>query len=403
MRTRVLFLVLAAGACRPSSDPSSAAPALTFAIDAAWPERGTYPGVGTGRLLITNNRDDTASLFELEKVGQSSLPELARIPVGLNPVEIEAPHHAAVSVDSKHWYTALSQYAPGTGSGPHGSHGTGTVDGTVLKLRTSDNVVVATARVDRNPGDLVLSPDGKLLAVSHFDLALISDAARGVVASPNARIALLDAETLERVAMVPACAAPHGLMFSADGARLYVACYSDEVAVLDMKADGFPVTRVKVAGNAGDAFTARYQPYGLTLHRETGDVFISCLVNGEVRVLRGATLTIDSARTALVGGTPFIGDAAPGGAELFIPHQGDDRISVIEPSTGNILRTLPLPRAQCTNVHQVLALSAQRLAVVCEGNQLSTPGSLLIVDAVSGAVQSATPVGLYPDWVGIIR
>lgn len=402
MKRIALALLLAAAACRPSSDPATPPPAVAFSIDPAWPERGTYPGVGMGRLLVTNNRDDTASLFDLTQVGAATLPELARIQVGLNPVEIEAPHHAAIAPDGKHWFTGLSKYAPGTGSGPHGTHGTGTVDGQLLKLRTSDNVVVGVQRVDRNPGDVVISPDGKLVAVSHFDIARISDAARGVVDSPDARIALIDAETLERVAMVPACAAPHGMVFSADGSRLYVACYSDEVAVLDMKAAGFPVTRVKVASNAGDAYTARYQPYGVTLHRESGDVFVSCLSNGEVRVLRGATLTMDAARTALVGGTPFIGDSAPGGGELYVPHQGDDRISVIEPSTGNILRDLPLPRAQCTNVHQVVALSSTRLAVVCEGDKISGPGSLLILDT-SGAVISATQVGVYPDWVGVIR
>ena len=393
-----LFLV----ACRPSSDPGTPAPALTFSTEPAWPERGTYPGVGAGRLLVTNSRDDTVSLLELDKAGGPELPELARIPVGLNPVEIEAPHHAAIAPDGKHWFTGLSKFAPGTGAGPHGTHGTGTSDGQVLKLRTSDNVVVGVARVDRNPGDLVLSPDGRRLAVSHFDLLRISEAARGVAPDPDARIAIFDAETFERLAMVRACAAPHGMTFSADGRRLYVACYSDEVAVLDMEAPGFPVTRVKVASNAGDAYTATYQPYGLVEHPSTGDVFVSCLANGEVRVLSGASLMMDPSRTARVGGTPLIGDVSPGGAELYVPHQGDDRISVLDPSTGAVLRVLPLPRAQCTNVHQVRVLDAARLAVVCEGDHVA-PGSLLVVDPATGAVQSATEVGVFPDFVGVIR
>lgn len=402
MRQLVTCLLVGLCACRPSSDPSAPPPALVFSAEPAWPNRSTYPGVGEGRLLITNSRDDTASLFELSKVGQASLPELARVPVGLNPVEIEAPHHAAVSPDGKHWYTGLSQFAPGSGSGPHGTHGTGSTDGQVLKLSTADNHVEAVARVDRNPGDLVLSPDGKRLVVSHYDLVRISEAARGMVPDPDARVAVLDAETLERIAMVRVCAAPHGLVFSADGKRLFVACYSDEVAVVDMEAAGFPVTRVKVAANAGDAYTATYQPYGVTLNRATGDVFVSCLANGEVRVLNGASLTIDPARTARVGGSPLLGDATADGTTVFIPHQGDDRISVIEAATGSVTRVISLPRAQCTNVHQVLLLDGARLAVVCEGNH-SGPGALLIVDAASGAVQSATPVGIFPDWVGVIR
>ncbi|MBL8953645.1 MAG: hypothetical protein JNK82_22915 [Myxococcaceae bacterium] len=401
-RAAVALLMLSFGACRASSDPAAPPPGLAFGIDPAWPERGTYPGVGTGRLLVTNSRDDTVSLLELEKVGQATLPEVARVQVGLNPVEIEAPHHAAISPDGKHWYTGLSKFAPGTGAGPHGSHGTGTADGQVLKLRTSDNVVVAVARVDRNPGDIVLSPDGKLVAVSHFDLIRISEAARGVAPDPDARIALLDGETLERIEMVRTCAAPHGMTFSTDGGRLYVACYSDEVAIIDLKAGGYPVTRVKVAGNAGTAFTAQYQPYAVMLNPVTGDVFVSCLSNGEVRVLSGATLTMDASRVALVGGTPYVGDVGAGGLEVFVPHQGDDRISVIEAATGLVSRVLSLPRTQCTNVHQVRVLPNNRLAVVCEGNRVTAPGSVLIVDATSGAVQSATEVGIFPDWVGVI-
>lgn len=402
MNRLVLALWLVAAACRPSSDPSTPAPALVFGADPAWPERSTYSGVGGGRLLITNSREDTVSLFDFTKVGQATLPELARAPVGLNPVEIEAPHHAAISPDGKHWYTGLSQFAPGTGTGPHGAHGTGSVDGQVVKVGTADNRLEAVARVDRNPGDLAISPDGKRLAVSHFDLLRISENARGLVPDPDARIAILDADTLERIAMVRTCPAPHGLTFSADGKRLYVACYSDEVAVLDMTRAEFPVTRVKVAANAGDAFSTRYQPYGVTLHPQSGDVFVSCLAKGEVRVLNGTTLMMDPARTALVSGSPLLGSVSADGGAVFIPHQGDDRISVLDPATGMETRLISLPGAQCLNVHQVTVLSATQLATVCEGNH-SDPGSLLIIDVASGAVVSATPVGVFPDWVGVIR
>jgi DNA-binding beta-propeller fold protein YncE len=395
-------LLLLVTACRASSDPSTPAPALVFAVDPAWPDRSTYPGVGNGRLMVTNSREDTVSLFDATLVGQATLPELARVPVGLNPVEIEAPHHAAVSPDGKHWYTGLSQFAPGTGTGPHGAHGTGSVDGQVLKLSTADNRLEAVARVDRNPGDLTVSPDGKRVAVSHYDLLRISEAARGAAPDPNARIAVLDGDTLDRIAMVPTCPAPHGVRFSADGKRLYVACYSDEVAILDMTQDGFPVTRVKVAPNAGDAYNALYQPYGVTVHPPSGDVFISCLAKGEVRVLSAATLSIDAARTALVGGSPLIGDVSTDGGVVFIPHQGDDRISLLDPATGMQPQVFTLPAAQCTNVHQVTTLSSTRIAVVCEGDHTG-PGSLLILDATTGSVVSATNVGVFPDWVGVLK
>jgi DNA-binding beta-propeller fold protein YncE len=400
---RFLLVVLLA-ACRPSSDPSAPAPALTYAQSEAWPDHSTYPGVGGGRLLVTNDREDTVSLFDLTQVGQATLPELARVPVGLNPVEIEAPHHAAISPDGKFYFIGLSEFAPGSGSGPHGAHGSGAVDGQILKVRSSDNRLVASARVDRNPGDLTVSPDGKLLAVSHFDLLRISEAARGVAPDPFARLALLDADSMQRVAMVSVCAAPHGSRFSRDGKQLYLACYDDQIAIVQMdKGDGtYPVTRVKVAGNAGDAFSASYQPYGVAVSPLTGDVFISCIAHGEVRVLNATTMTIDTARTTAVSGNPLLADFSADGNTLFVPHQGDDQISVIDPSTGAQTRSMAMPHPGCINVHMVTVLPGGQLAVVCEGDHV-TPGNLLIVDASSGTVVSDTPVGIFPDYVGVIR
>lgn len=400
---RLALLLGCLAACRPNSDPSQPPPALTFTADPAWPDKSSYPGVGQGRLLITNSREDTVSLFDVSKLGDATFPELARVPVGLNPVEIEAPHHAAVALDGKHYYVGLSKLAPGSGAGPHGAHGTGQADGEVLKIRTSDNRLVSSARVDRNPGDLVLSPDGKTIVVSHFDLLRISEAARGTAPDPDARLVLIDAETMERSGAIRVCPAPHGMKYSADGKKLYVACYSDEVAIVKMDDPTFPITRVKIASNAGDAFTATYQPYALSVSQVTGDVFVSCLVNGEVRVLSGATQTIDTARTARVGGTPVLSDFSADSATLYVPHQGDDRISVVDPATGNVTANLALPRDRCTNVHAVSVLPGGNLAVVCEGDHLG-PGSLLIVDpAGTGTVVSATRVGVFPDYVGWVK
>ena len=59
---------------------------------------------------------------------------LGELPVGDVPVELEGPHHLAASPDGKYIYYNLSNYVPGTGSGPHGSHGTGTVPGSLVKL-----------------------------------------------------------------------------------------------------------------------------------------------------------------------------------------------------------------------------------------------------------------------------
>src|SRR5204862_461571 len=141
--------------------------------------------------------------------------------------------------------------------------------------------------------------------------------------------------------------APRGVKFSADGKRLYIACYSDEVAVLELDAAGFPVTRIKIAADAGDAFTAVYQPDAVAVSPATGDVFISCLANGEVRVLSAATLMMQPSRTARVGGNPQLSDFSGDGSSLYVPHRADDRISVVNPSTGSETGLIAPPAASC--------------------------------------------------------
>lgn len=402
MRYAAAVCLLLCAACRPSSSPDTEAPLLRYDSDSAWSQSVPLPGIGNGRYLVTNSKSDTVSLLDAERVGEPSLPELAQLPVGLNPVETEGPHHAAISPDGQTYFIGLSQNAPGSGSGPHGAHGTGSVDGSVLKYRALDHQLLGSVRVDRNPGDLILSPDGAVVAVSHFDLARVAEAARGEVSSPDARVILIDAQTLDVLARITVCAAPHGLAFSADGARLYVACYSDEVAVVSMTDAQRPVTHVKVASNAGTAFTATYQPYAVAVSPLNGDVFISCLASSEVRVLESATLTM-KASTVRVNGSPLLSAFTPAGDGLWVPVQGSDTVVDVDPVTVTVRRTLPLPAASCLAVHQVTFTRDGRFALaVCEGNHLA-PGSVLVLEPQSAQVHSVTKVGVYPDFIGLLK
>ena len=99
------------------------------------------------------------------------------MPVGDVPVELEGPHHLAASPDGKYIYYNLSNYVPGTGSGPHGSHGIGTVPGSLVKLDAATSGSVAEVLVDRSPGDVILTSDGKLAFVTHYDLLAAAGAA----------------------------------------------------------------------------------------------------------------------------------------------------------------------------------------------------------------------------------
>ncbi|MDY7229864.1 hypothetical protein [Hyalangium rubrum] len=398
---------LALGACQEdgSSGPLEV-PELEYGTQQPWqtPERLPPPGPA-GRVFITNSLDDTLSVLDLDSMGEANWGERARIPVGLSPVELEGPHHMAVSPDSAFYYVGISNYVPGGGSGPHGAHGTGTVNGYSLKMDARTHQRVGSARVDRNPGDLILSPDGRTLYQTHFDLLKIVDVARrgGTEREMDSRMAIIDAETMTPKAMVPVCPAPHAVRLSPDGRRAYTACWSDEVAVVDLQAEPPSVRRVKVAAVAGTALSPRHEPYALTLSPTTGAVWVSSLKSRAVQYLDPVTLTMNPSRTVFLEGSPMFGTFTADGRTLYMPYQSAEALAVIDAATSTVQREIALASAGCLNIHEVeLTRDERHGLVVCEGDHVG-PGTLHVVDLTEGTVLKTVQVGIFPDSVTLMR
>src|SRR5262249_35549892 len=154
-RVRALVLLAAVG-CGGESvvyqglDPSSADPPPTSLA---------------GRIVATDNGDDTLAVFD-----PTAGALVAKVPVGFIPVELEGPHHVPADPGGRFVYLNLSEAVAGSGTGPHGAHGTGTQPGYTLKLATDTGRLVGRTRVDPNPGDLTLSADGATIYVTHYDL-----------------------------------------------------------------------------------------------------------------------------------------------------------------------------------------------------------------------------------------
>jgi len=410
---RALALLLLAGCGEKTVEGVAPPEGLRFEHENPWASGGTGvppPGPG-GRILITNSLDDTLSLVELDTVGTPGFKELARVPVGLNPVELEGPHHTAVSPAGDYYYVGISNYVPGGGSGPHGTHGSGSEDGYCLKLDARDNRRVASVRVDPNPGDVIVSRDGRTLYQTHFDTLKISTLARQGVTDErkmDARLAIIDAETMTRKAMVPVCPAPHAVRLSADERTAYVACWSDEVAVVDLQAaltsPATAVTRVKVAELVGTAVSPMHEPYALTMSPTTGEVWVSSMATRQVQVLNPQTKTMDASRAVSgLRGPPMFGAFTSDGRTLYLPYQRVDVLAVIDPATGLVQREVPLWQSGCVNAHQaVLTPDERHVLVVCEGDH-EGPGTLHAVDVASGTVVGTVEVGLFPDSVSILR
>jgi DNA-binding beta-propeller fold protein YncE len=380
-------------------------PNLAYGLDAHWPKASTYTGVGAGRVFVTNSIDDTVSLFDLAKVGQPGFAELARVPVGLSPVELEGPHDAAIDPSGQYYYVNISNYTPGAGGGPHGARGIGLTNGYALKYRSSDNELVDYQEVDRSPGDVAVSDDGKTLYVSHYDFQKIIDVALvgGPQSEMDTRFFIIDTETMAVRAAITLCPGGHGVRLSPDGSRAYVSCISDEIAVVDLKTPGYPVRRIAMAADAGSAIAPKYEPYALTL-APSGDIWVSCRSRNELRLVNAQTLAVDTDRIVHVPGAPMFGAFSADGSTLYMPTQIDDAIAVIDAATGVLQRVIPVRSESCLNVHQLRITSDGRWGLlVCEGDH-GGPGSLEVLDMANGAAfVQAVPVGRFPDFVAVMR
>ena len=414
-----LLAALALGGCAPT-DPDH----LDFALADSWPAAPALPPMGSGLIVVTNSMDDTVSLLSLDTLGTPEWGELAKLPVGLNPVELEGPHHAAFSPRGDFYYVGLSLSVAGAGSGPHGAHGTGTADGYALKLDAATHRLVGSTRVDRNPGDLVLSADGRTLYQTHFELKKIEEGnkAGGTSAerykAMTATLAIIDADTMKLRKKVPVCPAPHAVRLSLDETRAFIACISDEVAVVRLDDPTYPVTRVALPGANPEpdkaALTPRYSPYALTSSPTDGGVWVSTLNTSTVWYVDPTTLQVVPERSlTLTGfededlrrGIPMFGAVSADGRTLYMPFQRVDTVAIIDVSGPKpvVRGRIPLADEGCLNVHQVeLTPDGRHALAVCEGDHVG-PGTVHALELGTGRVMKTVRVGLYPDSVGILR
>lgn len=370
-----------------------------YELPSHWPTKPLYPGVGDGIVAITNALDDTITLHDAW-----TLQRIGSVPIGLLPIEIEGPHHLVVSPDQQFLYAGLSYNVQNGGTGPHGSHGTGSSPGYIFKIRISDMRVVGQTRVDRNPGDLVLSPDGTRIYVSHFDVLRIQDVvqAGGTVDEMRADIAVIDATTMQKVAEVPVCVAEHGITLAPDGTKLYVACWGDDrLAIVDVTQPTPTATFVSVGPSpTTPPSSPNYGPYALTWTPDAKTLWISCWESSDLRAFSTTSMQMDLSRTIATGGNPMFG-AVLENDRFVIPKQGDDhnfpddRLFLF--NSAGAMTELPLD-SRCRTAHVAYAVPGwpDAILVVCEGHHVE-PGSLVMIEASTGAVLASAQTGIYPD------
>ncbi|HEU5055429.1 MAG TPA: hypothetical protein VFU21_02845 [Kofleriaceae bacterium] len=373
---------------------------VVFDIDDPWQEPGDWPGIGEGKIMVTNSGDDSLTFLDPATLEPSYTASTGRV-----PAEREGPHHGAALPDGSRYFVGISNYVPGSGSGPHGSHGTGSVRGYLLGYDTADNSLVSDVLVDRSPGDVRITPDGAFVLQSHFDLLSIVEAAQNgddprLLESP---LAVVDSSTLELVAMIPLCPAGHGVGVAPDGSAAYVACWgSDELAVVplgDSPSDDAEVTRVPVGPGGGDPTDPLYGPYAATVSPDGGEVWVSNLEGRSLSVYDVAAGAFDEERFVSLAGGALFGSFSADGSRLYVPVQAPDSLVTVDPATGTVVHNLSLSSSMCRAPHGTLLVADDVLALVCEGDHIG-PGTVVRISLASPDApvpEDSFEVGVFPD------
>lgn len=364
----------------------------------AWPDRRprlAMPDSGAPAALISDNGSDTISVVDL-----AGPTLIGRYPVGFSPLDVDGPHHLAVDPISRSIYSAYAYPPPVEAPGPHGSHGLGTVDGILVRLSLDDLRVLATADTEANPGDVVMTPEGGRVLVSHFDLSRALQPPGD--AGPEARyssVMVYEAPTLRLLARVRVCPAAHGMAVSPDGRTAYVACYgSDELAIIALDDPNFAVRRLPVGPSPGTIPAPRYGPYAATISPDGARVYVSDLEGHDLRTYDVAAGRFDDARVVALRGAVTFPAFGPGGATLIVPTQAPDGLALVRTDTMEVVRARTFTRLQCQSPHQAARAPDGTYVLVCEGDHRG-PGTLLRFDPETLETSEPVQLGVFPDSV----
>jgi YVTN family beta-propeller protein len=352
--------------------------------------------------LVTNSGSDDLSVVDV-----TSGTELARVPVGLDPLDHDGPHHLAVDAAHGYVFVALSYPLPTLAPGPHAAHASGSAKGKLVRFDLPTLTRSAVAPTDTNPGDVVVSDDGARLVVSHYDLRrAVTLASQGLDAQRADLLvwdtAKLSANTPPSVASaIPICIAPHGVVLDKPrGDHAYVACYGeDALALVDFTASPPTVARIPVGPAPGPPAQPSYGPYALTLSADGQSIFVGDTEGRDLRRFDVATQTMTTEVFA-AGGAVYFSALGPDDT-AFVPVQTPDKLVRVNTATMKAETTRTFQPDECQAPHEAWVRPNGEVLLVCEGDHVAT-SHVLVLDPDTLATKTMWPVGVYPDKVVVV-
>src|SRR5262249_6625372 len=137
--------------------------------------------------------------------------------------------------------------------------------------------------------------------------------------------------------------------------------------------------------------------YALAVSPVDGTVWVSDNKSADVRVFDPAMMQMDGSKTVNVNGVAMFSSFTPDGRTLFVPLRGYQQLIAIDTQTLKT-RILPLPAEACQNEHAfVLGPDGINGVLVCEGDQVKRPGSIVWINVEAFAITGFVNVGMFSD------
>lgn len=138
--------------------------------------------------------------------------------VGINPVDLDGPHGAAVSPDGKYLYVTTAH---------------GTPYGYLWKYDAQSGRELGRVELGMFPATVTTTPDGAFVYLVNFNL-------HGDMVPSS--VSIVGADDMVEVARVPTCVMPHGSRINPQGTLQYSACMMNDM-VVEVDTRTFEVSR----------------------------------------------------------------------------------------------------------------------------------------------------------------
>jgi DNA-binding beta-propeller fold protein YncE len=350
---------------------------------------------------VTNGAEDTISVLDLD-----GLTELGRVPVGQDPVTIEAPTQLAFDRDLDTVYVAFS-CPPSANEGPHATHNAPRQPGYVEALARSDLRPLGTLTTLPSAAAIALSADASQLLVTHYDIDLADQVSTDInqrraqllLIAPPAGIATATATEKS----LTLCVAPYGVVYGTDASRAYVTCTGEDALAVVDTVNAAVITRVALSAAGGGVS----KPYAIVADPSRGHVLVSNEVSRSVVLFDTSDAPQPQWTTAFTLGLPGVPAGVPyfaawiSDAEVFVPLQGPDGAVLLDATTGAVDLAITYSIDQCESPRDAQVTPDGRLFLVCAGDGFDQ-GAVVEVDTTTLGIKARVGIGVGSDHLLVV-